>query len=406
MNDWSWPATIILAADGTEIVKRAGYIGPADMRALLQAVIDDPSPEHDPLAYPVTVSASPLLADEVAATLRRRHIDTFDSERGGINIGQKFLEPDAIAWDMALAANGDRDAEQRARRSLDAALQLLDPEFGGAYQYSTHFDWQHPHYEKIMRTQWAWLRSYAAAYRQFGEPRYLAAAQSVAGWLDQFMSAPDGGFYTSQDADLTQGIKGHDYFALNREQRLAAGLPRIDKHQYSAANGMAIEGLARLYQADKDPARLQRARRALNWVLKNRAYYGGGFRHDGFDQAGPYLGDTLYMGRAMLALYEATGDAAMLQGAQRAAAFIGKYFRDPRAGLRSAADNGTPSEPLPQLDQNIYAADFLLRLQAITGDPQQRELAAWVLRYLVTPEVALSRATDAGILLAAQRYQP
>ena len=43
-GDWGWPATIVLAPDGTEIVKRRGFIPPAQMAALLQAIIDDPTP--------------------------------------------------------------------------------------------------------------------------------------------------------------------------------------------------------------------------------------------------------------------------------------------------------------------------------------------------------------------------
>jgi hypothetical protein len=43
-GDWGWPATIVLAADGTEIVKRRGFIPAAQMASLLQAIIDDPTP--------------------------------------------------------------------------------------------------------------------------------------------------------------------------------------------------------------------------------------------------------------------------------------------------------------------------------------------------------------------------
>ena len=45
-RDYGWPATIVLAADGTEIVKRRGYIPAANFARLLQAIIDDPSPER------------------------------------------------------------------------------------------------------------------------------------------------------------------------------------------------------------------------------------------------------------------------------------------------------------------------------------------------------------------------
>jgi uncharacterized protein YyaL (SSP411 family) len=43
-GDWGWPATIVLAPDGTEIVKRRGFIAPQQMASLLQAIIDDPTP--------------------------------------------------------------------------------------------------------------------------------------------------------------------------------------------------------------------------------------------------------------------------------------------------------------------------------------------------------------------------
>src|ERR1700761_3860993 len=43
-GDWGWPATIVLAADQTEIVKRRGYIAPVQMVSLLDAIVADPSP--------------------------------------------------------------------------------------------------------------------------------------------------------------------------------------------------------------------------------------------------------------------------------------------------------------------------------------------------------------------------
>ncbi len=43
-EDYGWPATVIFASDGTEIAKLQGYIPPARMASLLQAVIEDPTP--------------------------------------------------------------------------------------------------------------------------------------------------------------------------------------------------------------------------------------------------------------------------------------------------------------------------------------------------------------------------
>jgi len=120
---------------------------------------------------------------------------------------------------------------------------------------------------------------------------------------------------------------------------------------------------------------------------------------------GPYLADTLWMGRAFVALYRATGDRDFLRRAQRAAKFMAAHFRHEAGGLRSAVSNGTPVEPLPQIDQNIQSVRFLLALNAIAPNPQWVALAAAGLRFLVTPDVALSRASDPGILIAAQAYR-
>ncbi|MCB1724646.1 MAG: thioredoxin domain-containing protein [Chromatiaceae bacterium] len=400
-RDYGWPATVILRADGTELVKRAGYIEPEAMLALLErarAGAADVSPQA-PDAVAATATSA-VLTDALRDELERRHLATDDPVGGGLDLMQRFLDPDAVEWDLHLAARGDEDAERRARRHLDAALALIDPAFGGAYQYSTHGDWAHPHYEKIMRTQLACLRAYSLGHAILGDPRYRLAGEQVVAWLRDFMQADNGGFHTSQDADLEQGIKAHAYFALDRAQRLARGLPRIDRHQYADANGMAIEGLVTLYGVTGDRRMLGLAVGALDWVLRNRRDGEGGFRHGERDVAGPYLADTLYMGRAFLALYEVSGQRAWLDQAVAAADFIDARFRRPDGGLLSAVDNGTPLRPLAQIDQNIHAARFFYALAEQTGDARHAALAAHVMRYLNTPAIARSRVTDAGILLA------
>ena len=100
-------------------------------------------------------------------------------------------------------------------------------------------------------------------------------------------------------------------------------MPRVDKHLYARENGWAICAPSAYAGATGDPAPLNEALRAAGWVMGHRVLAGGGFRHDEADAAGPYLGDTLAMGSAFLALYQATGDAAWLGRAQSAADFIG-----------------------------------------------------------------------------------
>src|SRR5262245_19365170 len=43
-EDYGWPATVILGADGTEIFKERGYVPARRMLAVLEEVVKDPSP--------------------------------------------------------------------------------------------------------------------------------------------------------------------------------------------------------------------------------------------------------------------------------------------------------------------------------------------------------------------------
>ena len=73
-----------------------------------------------------------------------------------------------------------------------------------------------------------------------------------------------------------------------------------------------ITALATLHAATGERVYLDDALAATRWVLDHRALPDGGFRHDANDPAGPYLDDTLAMGRAFLALHAATAERKWL----------------------------------------------------------------------------------------------
>jgi hypothetical protein len=312
---------------------------------------------------------------------------------------------------LTLARAGDKDAEGRARQTLTAAVKLIDPVWGGVYQYSTDGDWDHPHFEKIMSFQAEVLRVYSQAYAQFGDPAYLKAANDIGRYMRAFLISPDGGFYTSQDADLVPGQHSEGYFSLNDADRRKQGVPRVDAHRYARENGWAIRGFVAWYGATGDGQALADARRAAEWVVKHRSLDGGGFRHDEHDAAGPFLGDTLAMGRAFLALHAATGDREYLKRAEAAADFITRRLaageekdaKDAAGFPTAAAPAKAPAglRPGPQIDENIAAARFFNLLAHYTGNDEYRAPAGRAMRYLATPQVARTRgAWLAGILLA------
>jgi len=280
-EDYGWPATVVFNADGSEIVKRQGYIPPKPMAALLQAIIDDPSPGPSIVAELAPEQGSATgLKPEQRDKLRKVLRDRYDSKNHGWGTVQKYLDWDIVEYCQSEAAHREQDFERMARETLDAQRQLIDPVWGGVYQYSTDGDWKHPHFEKIMQMQAENLRSYAQAYALWKDPAYLEAARKIHDYLRSFLTGPDGAFYTSQDADLVQGEHSAEYFSLSDGERRKRGLPRIDQHIYARENGWAINALATLYAVTGDDRALVDAIRAAEWIIANRSLADGGYRHD------------------------------------------------------------------------------------------------------------------------------
>ncbi len=405
-EDYGWPATVIYAPASTEIVKKQGYIPPADMARLLQAVIDDPSPvaAQNLNSDRATTSATALPPARLAA-LRARWSGGYDDQHGGWGTSHKYLDADTIEYALRRAAHGDTRAAQMARDTLRLSRQLIDPVWGGVYQYSAGGTWDEPHFEKIMSFQADTLRACAQAAAQWGDPAFLETARAVHGYLRRFLTSPDGVVYTSQDADLVPGEHSADYFALDDAARRARGLPRIDIHVYARENGWVISALAQLAAVTGEAGYRSEAARAAQWVLAHRSLGGGGFRHDEHDAAGPYLGDSLAMGRAFLSLHQLTQDPAWLAHAEAAATFIETHFKPAEAAGYAAGD--TTKEvfpaPRPQFDENLNLVRFTTALAQVTGRAGYRAMAQHSLRWLLAPGVADTRGFSvAGLLLAEE----
>ena len=402
-EDYGWPATVVFDASGHEIVKRQGYLTPQEMASMLQAIIDDPSP--GPSVQPekeISFPSSDVLPTPLRARLEKDYLAGYDSKEGSWGFDQKYLDVDSVELAIDRASRGDARASSMARQTLDAQLQLLDPVWGGFYQYSTDSVWTNPHFEKIMSVQAENLRIYSEAYAQWNDPKYLHAAQAVQQFLAAFLTSPDGAFYTSQDSDVVEGKHSAAYFALADEQRRKQGVPRVDTHVYARENGWAITGLAQLYEATGDTKTLDSAIRAANWITQNRALPGGGFRHGTKDVGGPFLGDSVAMARALVALYRVTADRKWLTRAVSTMAFIAKTFPSGSGSDPGFVSAGAPTDKAykarPQRDENVAVARVANQLSYYTGDAKYEAISKSAMRYLAADPVA-TRLPVASVLL-------
>jgi uncharacterized protein YyaL (SSP411 family) len=126
-------------------------------------------------------------------------------------------------------------------------MLLIDPVWGGVYQYSDARDWRSPHFEKLMSYQADDLRLYAEAYARWQDPRYLHAAAAILGYIDNFLKAPEGCFYVSEDAGLSVATPGRTFYAYDDVARRKAGMPKVDTHCYAREAGWAIRALAKFH---------------------------------------------------------------------------------------------------------------------------------------------------------------
>jgi uncharacterized protein YyaL (SSP411 family) len=422
---WGWPATVIFSPDAEELGKYRGYIPPKDFAVILRDVVKAGAAGSEGHAHPeftsIPKSAVPVSDEELAWIERSVELDLddyYDEDQGGWGRSQKAPIAGDNAWALLRARAGDKVMKERALFTLTQQRAILDPVWGGIYQYSVGSDWTKPHYEKLMPFEAGALENYAEAYALTGDPVDLQIAQSIRRYLDTFLTSKEGGFYATQDADVNAHdssrpfVTGHEYYLLDDAHRRALGIPRVDAHEYGKENGLAIAAYVTLYEAtcakgSCDKTALASAVRAATRILATHVSPRGGVAHDATPDAHVlHLGDNAAFGWGLLRLYEATHDAQYLSRAQAIADFMAKELADPDSGafFASTADPdavGVFSRRRLSFEDNVMALRVLAKLAKISGTPESRATVDRVLRGVVRPEGIKSQGRMIGDFLLA-----
>ena len=411
-GEWGWPATIIFSPDGREIGKYRGYIPPDELRGILSDIesLAKGAPPEAEARGPAEVPA-PVEALGWAAGAASFQLDSYyDPDRGGWGRRQKSPLGAPIELELRRGAHGDAEATKRAIFSLKQQRALLDPVWGGVYQYSSASTWDTPHYEKLMAYQAANLEAYARGYAATNDPSFLADARGIARYLDTFLSTPEGAFLPTQDADAgahDRGalfVDGDVYYRLGDVERRKLGIPRVDSHVYAHENGLAIAALATLYEVSRDAPTLARARKAADLLLTALVSEGGKVRRTG--STALFLADAASFGRALARLAEVSGEASYREAAVKIAASLERDFADPKTGAYFAKSLdpsavGIFARRSRPFDSNLAAARFLATLARVTGDTVHRDRARRALAAALTPRSLTERGRMVGELLLA-----
>ncbi len=72
---------------------------------------------------------------------------------------------------------------------------------GGFHRYSVDGEWRVPHFEKMAYDQAQLVLAYLDAAQVSGEAFYASVAEDTLDYVRRDLTAPDGGFYSAEDAD-------------------------------------------------------------------------------------------------------------------------------------------------------------------------------------------------------------
>jgi uncharacterized protein len=454
-----WPLTVFLTPDGSPFYAGT-YFPPEDRHGLpsfkkvLGAISETWSTRRADAAEQgrrvaegigrtaaLRPSEEPLTDDilrQATATLRQ----AFDPESGGFGGAPKFPQPMTLEFLLRAAEHGYQGALEVVDRTLDRMAHggIYDQVGGGFHRYSVDGRWHVPHFEKMLYDNAQLARLYTHAWQVTGKPPYRRIAEETLEYLLREMRHPDGGFFSSQDAD-SEGEEGTffvwDWSELvelvgepvavwfgarpggNWEGRNVLWVPRseeaapdeaslaearrrlfdvrsgrvrpaTDDKVLAAWNGLAVVAFAEAGRAFDEPRYVDAASDAAEFVLSEMRDGGRLVRSWRQGQPGRpgYLDDYAAMAWACLTLFETSFEPQYFREARALAEDTVRLFADPAGG--GFFQTGSDSEALVVRPKELFdnavpagssvAADVLQRLAYLTGDSGYEQAGVSALR--------------------------
>jgi hypothetical protein len=393
-----WPMTVFLTPDarpfhaGTYYPKAPRYGMPA-FQQIMAGVIDayrERRGQVDDLAGEVATdlqrialgiggedaALTPALLDQAARVMTRN----FDPRHGGLSRDKpKFPTP--MNYEFLLryhAHTADARALEVAAFSLKKMARggVYDQIGGGFHRYSVDEEWLVPHFEKMLYDNSQLARLYLHAWQTTRDDFFRRVALEIYDYVLREMTAPEGGFYSTTDAD-SEGEEGK-FFVWSAAELKALLTPdearaAIAYWGVSAAGNFEGHNILHVPFEDEEVARLLETDpadlRALIESARDKLYAARTHRvHPGRDEK--IL--TAWNGLMLASLAEGArvlGREDYLRAATRNAEFLLATLYDPATGrlLRAHKDGKTQINGL--LEDYANLIDGLLQLYQAAFEP-------------------------------------
>jgi uncharacterized protein YyaL (SSP411 family) len=255
-----WPLTAFLTPDGkpfyggTYFPPNDGYGRPSFRRVLLSIanaykekngdVVEQAKMLEGAIAHSESFAGrSGRVSRSIIDAIKKSAFSMFDAHHGGFGQAPKFPHPSALdllieqyarttsGASLPRAAEGrsyvDHADGEQLRNLIVTTLEhmanggVYDQLAGGFHRYSVDERWVVPHFEKMCYDNSELLKSYVHAYQATGSEFFANVARDIIRWMDDWLSDRErGGFYASQDADISMDDDG-DYFTWTRDETRA-----------------------------------------------------------------------------------------------------------------------------------------------------------------------------------------
>src|SRR6202051_1500325 len=236
-----WPLTAFLTPDGrpfyggTYFPPSDGYGRPSFKRVLLSIANAYKEKNGDVMEQAKMVESAIAQSESFAgrggrvsasiiAAIQESAFKMFDPQHGGFGQAPKFPHPSAL--DLLIeqyARTGDETLRNLIVTTLEHMANggVYDQLAGGFHRYSVDERWVVPHFEKMCYDNSELLKNYVHAYQVTGSEFFASVARDIIRWMDEWLSDRErGGFYASQDADISLDDDG-DYFTWTLDETRA-----------------------------------------------------------------------------------------------------------------------------------------------------------------------------------------
>jgi uncharacterized protein len=258
-----WPLSVFLTPDGVPFFGGT-YFPPQEGRGMpsFQRVLESVHDAWSNRREEIVQSAEQIreqLGRRLAGQATERQLDSgyldrcaegmaegYDAVNGGFGQAPKFPQPMNLEFLLRTWKRQD-DAKVLAmvERTLDHMARggIYDQIGGGFHRYATDARWLVPHFEKMLYDNAQLARLYLNAWQATQVPLYRRVAEETLDYVQTRMTAPEGGFYSAEDAD-SEGEEGKYYlWTLDElQQELDPADARIVALYYGVTAGGNFEG--------------------------------------------------------------------------------------------------------------------------------------------------------------------